>query len=378
MGSLIAGVIVVLSPMAVAFSPTAFTDPLAVMWGTAAVLAAASKRYGKAGLFLGLGMATKYQAGLFSLLVVPLLASDPDRGRRVTSCGGAGAWARCAAGVLVPLSLVAGWDWARSGRLSLLETQWLSYGGLRFAYSEDLWPRLVDWLRLGRWVVGAKSVGLIVVALGIAWIASVAAGGRRRGSDGVGILLVFWLAAYGALHWLLEVPVWDRYLLPAVPVLAALAGWLVARLLGTGTVTWILVGVFLISMLPSSLASAQGKLPLGGDHGTFDGMEQVASFFADQPYGTVLYDHWLSWELYYYLFDSRVYISWFADPEALIRDLTAFGANSPRYLVIPAWEDAEPILRALDVAGFSALSALQAHRSDDSVAFLVWRIAGGT
>jgi hypothetical protein len=76
---------------------------------------------------------------------------------------------------------------------------------------------------------------------------------------------------------------------------------------------------------------------------------------AHAPYGTVLYDHWYSWQWRYHLLDSGVYVSWFPHPAALARDLTAFGHNrQPRYLALPNSSAADPVLRAVTAAGFHA------------------------
>ena len=102
--------------------------------------------------------------------------------------------------------------------------------------------------------------------------------------------------------------------------------------------------------------------------------EQVAGYLADSPYGTVLYDHWLSWELRYYLFDSRVYVSWFPDAAALVSDLQSFGADPPRYLVVPAWEDASPILQDARAAGFGMQPVFHATKPDSTSSFIVYTI----
>jgi len=68
----------------------------------------------------------------------------------------------------------------------------------------------------------------------------------------------------------------------------------------------------------------------------------------------VLYDHWYSWQLRYYLFDIRVYVNWFATPDSLATDLTVFGdSESHRFIAVLSSETALPVLRAVNNAGFS-------------------------
>jgi hypothetical protein len=189
-------------------------------------------------------------------------------------------------------------------------------------------------------------------------------------------LLLGWLGGYLSLHWVLNVPVWDRYLLPAVPIASLATGWGVdaasAALGSTGRLLAIVL-VLALMLIPAGSAAA-GLLPLGGDHGLYDGIDQVAGFFADYPYGTVLYDHWLSWQLRYYLFDSRVYVSWFADSTALHDDLRVFGDRSARFLILPAWESLVSLHPAVADAGFQLAPAFTAHRPDGSISFLVYRL----
>ncbi len=76
--TLTAAAVVTLSPFAILFSATAFTDPLMVALGLAACVAAARGRAVRAGLLAGLAVATK-QTGLvwLPLAVVMLQISNP-------------------------------------------------------------------------------------------------------------------------------------------------------------------------------------------------------------------------------------------------------------------------------------------------------------
>jgi 4-amino-4-deoxy-L-arabinose transferase-like glycosyltransferase len=372
---LVAAVVAACSPLAVAFGATAFTDPLMVAWGMASVLAAAGRRAGPAGLWLGLALATKYQAIIFAPLVVGLLWLQSERPRPRE-------WARMAAGLLLPLAAVAAWDVARSGWVSLLGAQVTSYGGVRLAHLAELWPRLVNWLSLARHLIGSVWISVLLLAAVLLGVYLVA--GTRLSA--ACYLLGGSLAVFFLFHWLLTVKVWDRYLLPAVPVMAVLVGWSVGavrrRLFPAGSVPRrqlalvapAVAAILLALLLPGAVRASNGALPVGGDHGVYDGIEQVAGFFADHPYGTVLYDHWLNWQLRYYLFDTRVYVSWFPHPAGLAEDLQAFGASSPRYLLVPTWESRLPITEAVQAAGFELHSAHQAHRPDGSLSFIVYRI----
>ena len=97
-----------------------------------------------------------------------------------------------------------------------------------------------------------------------------------------------------------------------------------------------------------------------------------AEYLADEPYGTVLYDHWYSWQWRYHLFDKGVYVSWFPYPTALAEDLTAFGDNEgTRYIVLPDTAAALPVQRALRNADFTLIEQL---RTDYQPGMILYRV----
>jgi hypothetical protein len=88
----------------------------------------------------------------------------------------------------------------------------------------------------------------------------------------------------------------------------------------------------------------------------------------------VLYDHWLSWQFDFYLFDRPLFVAWFATPQALALDLTAFGHTSPRYLVVPTWESEAELRAAAGEAGFVFAPIYTATRRDGSTSFVVYQL----
>jgi 4-amino-4-deoxy-L-arabinose transferase-like glycosyltransferase len=68
--SVLAALFLALNPFAISFAPTTFTDPLLVLAGMLALLAAARRRHFWAGVWLGVAIMTKQQ-GLF---FIPLVA----------------------------------------------------------------------------------------------------------------------------------------------------------------------------------------------------------------------------------------------------------------------------------------------------------------
>jgi hypothetical protein len=127
-------------------------------------------------------------------------------------------------------------------------------------------------------------------------------------------------------------------------------------------------------LLPAARAAAQSRYPIGGDHGAYDGVDDTAAYLNTLPAGTVLYDHWLSWQWSFYLFDGPVYVAWFPTPDALARDLRTFGAASPRYLVVPVWESDAELRAAAASAGFVFEPRFVARRRDGPVTFTVYAL----
>ncbi len=365
-GALAAAIGVAMSPFAVLFSATAFTDLPMVALGTAACLAAVRDRPLLAGLLVGLACSAK-QTGLAWLPLTAglLLTARTDAVVR--------RWGRLALGLLGPLLAVAAWDGARvaAGGRSFWEMGVAGYGGLRLIWPLELWPRLHAWAAVGRYLFVSPLVWLwLAVGTGmLLWQAVRSAPSPTAWAD---VLTVSFALGYGLLHWLLAFPVWDRYLLPLVPVLAVLLGRVVGRL-RSGLVVLLLA----LLLLPVAVEAAHSRYPVGGDHGAYDGIEQVADYLRGRPAGSVVYQHWLGWHYAYYLFDAPIYRAYWPTPSWLAQDVRAFGGREPRYIVFPAWESSARVEWALAAVGYRLVPVLTTVRRDGSVSFRVYIVRGG-
>ncbi len=149
--------------------------------------------------------------------------------------------------------------------------------------------------------------------------------------------------------------------------------------LGVGSLSLDLLPLLLcLSLIHPAIVAARSGYPIGGDHGAYEGIDDAARFIHTLPEGGVLYDHWLSWEWNFYLFDGPLYVAWFPSPEALTTDLTAFGRMSPRYLVVPSWEADAEVRAAAARAGFEFTPLHASKRRDGSTAFVVYRLVFST
>lgn len=362
--AVLAAALVAFFPLSIQFSATAFTDPLLLFWLIVGLTAVASQKPGWAGFLFGLALATKYQALLFLPL---LLGFGWLFGWRLAR------WGLWLAGLVPPLLALWGWEVARTGSLSLWQTQIRNFGGVRLSWSWEIWPRFWAWVELWQTAVSPLIFILLIVAIG--WLLfqhlrpsqtcqvylsqpSLLKGKPDRSKNADRLLFIF-ILGYSLFHWLWAIPVWDRYLLPLLPLLALLVarayGELLAYLPPAAPILQFRGAFVILALLfiSASWPARNGRYLLGSFPEADQGAADIAAALADAPYGTVLYDHWFSWQWRYHLFDKRVFVSWFPHGQALATDLVAFGEDgSPRYLALPNTAVAQPIIRTVQNAGF--------------------------
>jgi 4-amino-4-deoxy-L-arabinose transferase-like glycosyltransferase len=370
-----AAVGVALSPFAILFSATAFTDPVMMTLGLAACVAAARDRPGWAGLLAGLACATK-QTGLAWLPLVGVIqlskfpALNPGS---LLSIVGHWAWG---------IGWVLAWDAVRmaQGAESFWRSGVAGYGGLRLIWPHELWPRLRGWLGLARYFFSSPvlDAGLLVGLPILAWNGIMR---RRCARESLADLsLVFFCLIYLLFHWLWAFPVWDRYLLPLVPVVAILLSRVLSllvsrvRLATRNSVPAVCHLLLVMLLMFSAWNAARSRYPIGGDHWAYDGIDQVAAFLSGLPEGTVVYQHWLGWHYAYHLFDALVYLAYWPTPAWLAQDVQAFGTGEARYITFPSWESSLRVERALAGVGYGLEPVLTTTRRDHTRSFTVYHI----
>ncbi len=421
-----------LSPFAISFAPTVYTDPMLTAWIVLALLAASWRLGLLAGLALGMAFATKQNALLFIpliLLALPL-GRWPDviQSHYAALCNRwqtfhplryrlaeVGYW-------LLPLVMAAlgfgflwhkVWQWD-SWRILPAEipdfwTQsWHSYGGLALTPPAQ-WPaRLAEWWQVWRWW-GGGMVGTLLIA-GLSLVAIMAAL-RQVKSDQLRapaqstihnpqygirnteyairntqywiLLFAAFSLLYLALHVLLDFQAWDRYLLPLAPLGAMLAAlgalelWQRAR---DWRPMWRRVGaaVVALTLLLGAGRAASARIPIGGDHGAYSGLIQVADFLRENTpaYHGVVYQRWLGWQWGWYLWDGPPREYW-ADASMLAQDVAKDRYGYTRFVVFPAWHlDEKPALdEALAGLGLHLEERLQIkNERTGEPAFIIYEI----
>ena len=394
---LLSALLLALSPFDILFASTAFIDPLMTALILGALLTAAKGRLGLAGLLIALAAAAKQQ-GLFFLPLVIFVGwlsphSRSPQGQSIMPGGTSSAadrirslwqvqWVRFALGFAVVGAGVFWWDLAREQRPGFLEQSFISYGGLMLAAQASLGERASRWLRLvGTFWVSPWLNGLLLFGFAL-WPLGSLFGWWERPSKldlGLGAFVVGFLG----LHWLVGFQVWDRYLLGLVPLLAILAARLIVAFGRTvrprrwRRVYAIAVGLALVLLLTGPVQRAtRSALAAGGDHGAYDGIDEIAAFVEREvPQASVLYHHWLGYHFRYYLYGSPLRLHWYPDLEDLQQDATVY-RREPRYIAFPSWRDSLPAKKALADSGILLKPVLETTRRDGSVSFRLYRMEG--
>ena len=358
-----------LSPFAIAFSATAFLDPLMVTLGLAACVAASRDRPRWAGLLAGLSFATK-QTGLVWIPLAALLQIK-SRKSQIRFSSVLLFIAHCSLVVL----LVFAWDAARvaQGAASFWRVGVAGYGGLRLVWPHELGMRLRGWLDLARYLFtspvinGALLMGLPVLL----WRALMH---RRYEREALmDLTFISFSLIYFLLHWLGAFPIWDRYLLPLMPILAVLLGRVFTDLV-CDLKSIVVHCSLLICLVLLAFNAACNHYAIGGNQGVYDGVDRVAVFLSGLPEGSVVYHHWLGWHYQYYLFDAPVYLAYWPTPAWLARDVQVFGAREPRYITFPSWESSARVERALAGVGYGLNPVLTTTRRDGTPSFTTYHI----
>lgn len=377
---LAAALLLAASPLAILFAITLFTDTLLAAFLSLSLLGIARQRWALAGWAFGLAFACKQSALFFLPLILALAWIAIVHHKRYQSWKDIGRWAAAfVLPILICTIVIFGWDYSRHASISFWVQGYADNSPNRLVRANELWPRWWAWLDLLQYFSGTPILnGLLIAGLPVLLIFN------RRSLAGLydyvlaGFALTFLMG-----YWLLAFNVWDRYLVILGPIVALLGGRLFERSvavlrqirpLPSRAIAPVLFAAVAVCLTPPALVSAGSGYPIGGDHGAYEGIDQIAQSLQKVPPGSVLYDHWLSWELGFYLFDGPAYVAWMPGPSTLTDDLKAFGRRSNRYIVSPQWESFSEMQTAIEEAGFETKVLQQTYRRDGSLSFTLYEI----
>jgi hypothetical protein len=134
--------------------------------------------------------------------------------------------------------------------------------------------------------------------------------------------------------------------------------------------------VLVVALAAPVLQAVRSELPLGGDHGAYDGIDDLATYMqAQAPPGAVLYHYWLGYHYRFYLHGAPLRHHWYPDLEDLTHDAAVY-RREPRYIAFPSWRDSAPIEAALADAGITLAPVLETTRRDGTTSFRLYRLEG--
>lgn len=362
-----------LNPFAISFAPTVFTDPLLVLAGTLALLLAILRRPGWAGCWLGVAIMTKQQ-GLFYLPLIAgawVIAEAHSERRWVAGC------ARFLLGLGVVIGPILYWD---SLRWAVAPSPW-DLGARN--YAALAWVAVQAWPERGRrwgellWYLTASWPVWLMLAGGLGWLLWQTRRSwprqNQRHLEWWGLILL-WSAGFLLLHLASTMQIWDRYLLPLAPLIAALIGGLAASSMTVlrPPQRWVGALLLLALLLPPALHAADGRLPIGSDHGAYRELSAAMAWLrtnADNE--VVLYHRELGWHTQFYLFDELLagsyQLRWF--PHAVyLADNSSKAPHRQRILIQPDWAPVRDLTLHLAVRG------LQAHKLAQFGHFVIFEI----
>ena len=356
-----AALLVAFSPFDLAFAGTAFTDVQATFWVVTAALLATHDRWTYAGGACALVIASKPTAALFVPLILAL-----GLARNARTTWGVGHVGQRLAAFGLPLAIGIGslavWDASRAPR-SFFSLGYARNNPGRLIRSDELWPHLKQW---GHWL--SYFSGSLVLDVAFIGGAAVRLAGdwrqwRLRSAAADWLIAGFGVAFIG-WHWLIAFNTYDRYMHTLIPFAAILAARGLTQIetlrfaspsspRGEGlrerlnqSLKWLLTAAVCALMLLGAGRALSGSLPLGGDQGQHTGIDTVAEYLNTSLNGEIVYNHWLGWELAYYLGPHpQVTLQYSPQPEALADDFTT--QHEARYLVAPSLWDAAPWLDVL-------------------------------
>jgi 4-amino-4-deoxy-L-arabinose transferase-like glycosyltransferase len=370
----IAAFLIALSPYALAFSATAFTDGLMLLCIVLALWMATRERWLWVGIWLALGYASKQQALFYVPLVIAI--GWTVRARYIVSLRN---MILFALPIILCFALLTIWDASRAQDTSLWTLAVANNDPGRLINIDQAIPRLQIWAHYAAYLLGSPLLTALLLPIGLLSVLHQIIRSPRARIARIDLILLLYILSYMLLHWLVALPTHDRYLLPILPPLILLVARgfdALAQIVGARYIVSspkfsvpLLLCFSALCFFPSAIDATQSRLPMGGDRGEHDGIDQLSAYLESKPLGTIIYDHWLGWELGYYLGTwSNKRLTYYPNAHALAADAAAQSDPAPRYFPAPSRAAVELWLSELASVGF------QIYEDYRSEGFIVYRL----
>ncbi len=302
------------SPLFIGLSASAFTDSLMLMWVMGAWLAIERKQSFLSGFLLMVGFATKPQAIFF----LPLLMMRGLWGNSPKN------WLRFGIGMVIPLVSLLVWDASR-GTTSIFALGQYNYPTTGLIYDATNWGSRL-WAWIGYLFLGMNPFILILVGITVlTFMVSLNKPTSKVSDKHLLTHISLFILFYSALHILLGIPIYDRYVLLIIPLIILV----IRRYL-----TFLAVmGMMIFSPLLTIYIGRDFYMP------DTDGLIiMLADEINALPFGAIVYDPWRGWELGYYLGawsdKRRVY---YPDPYIMAQDSLNNPEMATRYFIVPSY-----------------------------------------
>ncbi len=368
-----------LAPFAISFATTLFAETLLTCVLLAGLLAGTHQKLGWLGVWLATAVALKPTALYFFPLVFGVLgiylSSQPLKQTIWKSLRQFGA--AFAAGIVLLLA----WQLLRPDAAPFWAAGADTYNPQRFIRPDEIQARL---LTLGAlWQHQFGSIGLMIASTPIIlW--GLLKPRQRPITKTLTLFLVTFVIGYCAWHWLIAFNIRDRYFLPLTPLVCLLFGWglyqLMQSISDNGSSRYlspiIMTSVFVVFGI-AGIQAANAQHPVGGDHGAYDGIEQIAQELRGTPTGTVLYDLGLDWHWRFYLYESDVFIAWQPGPDNIAEDVDVHARNdpNPRYVVLLELQTEQELIRSLAAVNYQIDLVLAPQTRFGTTSLRLYRIS---
>lgn len=399
---LLAAWLAALSPFTILFTPTAFTDPVLVMFGLAACVAAVYGRGVWAGIFTGLAIATKQQGIFFMPQTLALLilgdggwgsgSGDLSDEKKCKRRKLKSLWRNFVPGIIFTLLPIFLWDLARNPSPGFWQLSLINYGGLTTPVGQ-FGERWVEFINLLSYATASPVLNIFFVAglpilLGYGII-------RQRLNrftqkwQSTYFDRVFVLFALGFLlvHTWFSFQIWDRYLLGLIPFLALLLArvlllpWHLLRQYALNklsellSISRALFALILISLLGLTLArpvqdAVNGRYPLGSHSHALSGIEQIVAYLQGTTTAdTTLYHQYLGTHWRFYLWQYPYDLQYWSSAEELA------GHAQPGHLIaFPAWRSETEARLALAETDLDLQEITRSYTAAGNPSILLYQI----
>lgn len=341
LAGVIVGVILPTLPMIQLYSTTVFMDMPMLALALAALLTATRRHALAAGLLLAVAFAAKPQAVFFVPLILWIVWTKGNRHGLM----------RFLTALVLGGGVLLVWDALRPGD---------SVFALGAANNDFFAPTLAFTTlayRLGAWLPQSYPDVMRFSVFAIVLGSMMTAGLFYRPARAVSL----WVIVYFAGHLMLFDTLYERYLLPVIPLLVVsvvcvISAWELPvasphrrrgqfmrwplKQVGTVAVCAIsLVCWYQVAAVRYDAVTSQPVYPvtlLEDAPATGRFIDTLATRLNTLPTATVIYDHWLGWSLKYYMgewHDKR--IVYYPSPQALIAGIQSLDESAPRYFVMP-------------------------------------------